>query len=234
MPFLLGREVYRRTDYIVLCNGGDAALVAVRKASTEPLFSGPGASAGRAGRVGLDRRAGRRRRQHHGAECAPQRLGTPPETSLRAVKVRSVARTVLRSKMVARALSTYSTSSCCLVCQFTNACALPRPAWNTLIVDDAGPVWVEPREETSPRRTSASGRVPRPSRRTGGAVDRPGGQDPAERPRVGDQRSAWIRNQWSVSRMARARMMVAASWASNRSCCVARSSLVSCSTRLSR
>jgi hypothetical protein len=39
MPFLLGREVYRRTDYIVLCNGGDAALVAVRKASTEPLFS---------------------------------------------------------------------------------------------------------------------------------------------------------------------------------------------------
>jgi hypothetical protein len=39
MPFLLGREVHRRTDYIVLRNGGDAALVAVRKASTEPLFS---------------------------------------------------------------------------------------------------------------------------------------------------------------------------------------------------
>jgi hypothetical protein len=39
VPFLLGREVYRRTDYLVLRNHGETALVAVRKASTEPLFS---------------------------------------------------------------------------------------------------------------------------------------------------------------------------------------------------
>ncbi|MDX6236594.1 MAG: hypothetical protein QOG10_1409 [Kribbellaceae bacterium] len=39
MPFLLGREVYRRTDYLVLRNHGETAVVAVRKASTEPLFS---------------------------------------------------------------------------------------------------------------------------------------------------------------------------------------------------
>lgn len=39
VPFLLGREVYRRTDYLVLLNGGGTALVAVRKASLEPLFS---------------------------------------------------------------------------------------------------------------------------------------------------------------------------------------------------
>jgi len=39
VPFLLGREVYRRTDYLVLRNGTDTAVVAVRKASTEPLFS---------------------------------------------------------------------------------------------------------------------------------------------------------------------------------------------------
>ena len=39
VPFLLGREVYRRTDYIVLRNGGRTALVAVRKESLEPLFS---------------------------------------------------------------------------------------------------------------------------------------------------------------------------------------------------
>jgi hypothetical protein len=39
MPFLLGREVYRRTDYLALRNGGQTAIVAVRKASTEPLFS---------------------------------------------------------------------------------------------------------------------------------------------------------------------------------------------------
>jgi hypothetical protein len=37
--FLLGREVYRRTDYLVLRNGGATALVAVRKASALPLFS---------------------------------------------------------------------------------------------------------------------------------------------------------------------------------------------------
>jgi hypothetical protein len=39
VPFLLGREVYRRTDYLVLRNHAEAAVVAVRKASTEPLFS---------------------------------------------------------------------------------------------------------------------------------------------------------------------------------------------------
>jgi hypothetical protein len=39
VPFLLGREVYRRTDYLVLRNGAESALVAVRKESTEPLFS---------------------------------------------------------------------------------------------------------------------------------------------------------------------------------------------------
>jgi hypothetical protein len=39
IPFLLGREVYRRTEYLVLRNGLDTALVAVRKASLEPLFS---------------------------------------------------------------------------------------------------------------------------------------------------------------------------------------------------
>ena len=39
MPYLLGREVYRRTDYLVLRNGDAAALVAVRKESLDPLFS---------------------------------------------------------------------------------------------------------------------------------------------------------------------------------------------------
>lgn len=39
VPFLLGREVYRRTDYLVFRNGEDSAVVAVRKASAEPLFS---------------------------------------------------------------------------------------------------------------------------------------------------------------------------------------------------
>ena len=38
--FLVGREVYRRTDFLVLRDGGGrTALVAVRKASVEPLFS---------------------------------------------------------------------------------------------------------------------------------------------------------------------------------------------------
>jgi len=37
--FLLGREVYRRTDFLALRHGGQTAIVAVRKASTEPLFS---------------------------------------------------------------------------------------------------------------------------------------------------------------------------------------------------
>jgi hypothetical protein len=38
--FLLGREVYRRTEFLVLREGGGrTALVAVRKASEEPLFS---------------------------------------------------------------------------------------------------------------------------------------------------------------------------------------------------
>lgn len=39
IPFLLGREVYRRTDYLVLRNGEEVALVALRKESLEPLFS---------------------------------------------------------------------------------------------------------------------------------------------------------------------------------------------------
>lgn len=37
--YLLGREVYRRTDYLALRHGSRVALAAVRKASTEPLFS---------------------------------------------------------------------------------------------------------------------------------------------------------------------------------------------------
>jgi len=39
MELLIGREVYRRSDYLVLRNGGETALVAVRKASDEPLFA---------------------------------------------------------------------------------------------------------------------------------------------------------------------------------------------------
>ena len=39
VPYLLGREVYRRTDYLVLRNHAETAVVAVRKASSEPLFS---------------------------------------------------------------------------------------------------------------------------------------------------------------------------------------------------
>jgi hypothetical protein len=39
MRFLHGREVYRRSDYLALRNGEDTALVAVRRASDEPLFS---------------------------------------------------------------------------------------------------------------------------------------------------------------------------------------------------
>ena len=37
--WLLGREVYRRTDYLALRNGDRVALVAVRRESDEPLFS---------------------------------------------------------------------------------------------------------------------------------------------------------------------------------------------------
>ncbi len=37
--FLLGREVYRRTEFLALRNGGAAALVMVRRESDEPLFS---------------------------------------------------------------------------------------------------------------------------------------------------------------------------------------------------
>lgn len=39
VPFLLGREVYRRSDFLALRNGGATALVAVRRESDEPLFS---------------------------------------------------------------------------------------------------------------------------------------------------------------------------------------------------
>jgi hypothetical protein len=39
LRFLLGREVYRRTEYLVLRNGDATAMVRVRKASEAPLFS---------------------------------------------------------------------------------------------------------------------------------------------------------------------------------------------------
>jgi len=39
IPFLLGREVYRRSDYLALRRGGEVALVAVRRRSDEPLFA---------------------------------------------------------------------------------------------------------------------------------------------------------------------------------------------------
>lgn len=39
LDHLIGREVYRRTEYLALRHDGGVALVAVRKASTEPLFS---------------------------------------------------------------------------------------------------------------------------------------------------------------------------------------------------
>lgn len=39
LRFLQGREVYRRSDYLALRNGEGTALVAVRRASDEPLFS---------------------------------------------------------------------------------------------------------------------------------------------------------------------------------------------------
>lgn len=39
LAYLLGREVYRRTDYLVLRNGTRTALAAVRKESLRPLFS---------------------------------------------------------------------------------------------------------------------------------------------------------------------------------------------------
>jgi hypothetical protein len=39
LAYLLGREVYRRTEYLVLRNRGDSALVAVRRAQPGPLFS---------------------------------------------------------------------------------------------------------------------------------------------------------------------------------------------------
>ena len=39
LAFLVGREVYRRTDFLALRNAGATALVAVVKASLEPLFS---------------------------------------------------------------------------------------------------------------------------------------------------------------------------------------------------
>ena len=39
LDYLDGREVYRRTDFLALRSGGRTVLVAVRKASLEPLFS---------------------------------------------------------------------------------------------------------------------------------------------------------------------------------------------------
>src|SRR6266496_6545791 len=39
LRFLVGREVYRRTDYLALRNGDATALVRVRRASDTALFS---------------------------------------------------------------------------------------------------------------------------------------------------------------------------------------------------
>lgn len=39
MDYILGREVYRRTEWLLLSNGTDRALIEVRKDSLEPLFS---------------------------------------------------------------------------------------------------------------------------------------------------------------------------------------------------
>lgn len=39
LDYILGREVYRRTEWLVLRNGSDCALVAVRKETFEPLFA---------------------------------------------------------------------------------------------------------------------------------------------------------------------------------------------------
>ncbi len=39
LAFLIGREVYRRSEYLVLRHGEETALVAVRKESEAPLFS---------------------------------------------------------------------------------------------------------------------------------------------------------------------------------------------------
>jgi hypothetical protein len=39
VPYLLGREAYRRTEYLALRNGTQTAVVGVRKAAAEPLFS---------------------------------------------------------------------------------------------------------------------------------------------------------------------------------------------------
>ena len=36
---LLGREIYRRTEYLVLRNGSQAALVGLRAETREPLFT---------------------------------------------------------------------------------------------------------------------------------------------------------------------------------------------------
>lgn len=39
LSYLLGREAYRRTEWLVLRNGSDCVLVAIRKASYDPLLS---------------------------------------------------------------------------------------------------------------------------------------------------------------------------------------------------
>ena len=39
LDYILGREVYRRTEWLLLSNGDDRALIEVRKESFEPLFS---------------------------------------------------------------------------------------------------------------------------------------------------------------------------------------------------
>ena len=54
-----------------------------------------------------------------------------PSTRLSARNVRPATVTVSASTIVARAFSTYSTSSCSFVCQFMKACALARPFRNS-------------------------------------------------------------------------------------------------------
>ena len=78
--------------------------------------------------------------------CAPQRPGTHPETSLRGEGAAGPADGVAVQNGgvgVEHVLHV----ELLLGCQFTNACAPPRPGWNTLIVDHAGTVRVEPRQE---------------------------------------------------------------------------------------
>jgi hypothetical protein len=93
------------------------------------------------------------------------------------VKARPAARTVLRSRMVARGVEHVLHVELLLGLPVQERVRAPRPGLEHL---DRRRRWHGPGRtsgRTSPRRTSASGRVPRPTRRTGGGADRPGGQD---------------------------------------------------------